>query len=446
MKKTSICAALAVAIGFTASATSGVAQIRDDLASPAEVPPSSFTGRQYVDSRGCMYIRAGIDGNVTWVPRVDRNRQVICGQDSAPAAAPAQVVAAPEPVVEPAPTPAARPVPAARPAPAAAPVATRPAPVVKPRRAVQAAAKPKPRVVRRTPQPARLPSMDRPARPVVQTAPARPVIVRRAGQLPPNTVLRTANGLRKGPTVVVRDTGKTVRVADAGVKVFVGTSGTTHVTGQTVIAPKRAYERGASVSVPVPPGYQRAFDDGRLSTTRAHQTLDGRRKMLLIWTNTVPRRLIDQYTGQEVSHYYPELRYPYRSMQEQRAAGFVSSRGALPEAAPKTLRRTTPQVARKAAPVARQPVAQAAKPMPKAVRRASHSYVQVGTFTTPAKAQAAIRRLQDAGLPVRISRSTRPGATHQTVLVGPFARQDRLDAALDTVRHRVGYRAASLRN
>lgn len=59
---------------------------------PAEFPPSSYTDAQYVDSRGCIFIRAGIDGNVTWVPRMTRNRQQVCG--ATPSLASAQPVEA----------------------------------------------------------------------------------------------------------------------------------------------------------------------------------------------------------------------------------------------------------------------------------------------------------------------------------------------------------------
>lgn len=46
---------------------------------PAEMPPPGFEGVQYVDSRGCAYIRAGMGAQVTWVPRVDRDRNPVCG-------------------------------------------------------------------------------------------------------------------------------------------------------------------------------------------------------------------------------------------------------------------------------------------------------------------------------------------------------------------------------
>ncbi|MFQ6549708.1 hypothetical protein AADZ90_017290 [Aestuariibius sp. 2305UL40-4] len=66
---------------LTACATTGQpgggTSIRD-IRPPAELPPEDFAGAQYADSRGCVYIRAGAAGNVTWVPRVDRRRQHLC--------------------------------------------------------------------------------------------------------------------------------------------------------------------------------------------------------------------------------------------------------------------------------------------------------------------------------------------------------------------------------
>lgn len=69
-------AALAVLLVSSASAWAQGLQVSP----PAELPPASYDSRQYVDSRGCVYVRAGIDGAVNWVPRVGRDRQPICGQ------------------------------------------------------------------------------------------------------------------------------------------------------------------------------------------------------------------------------------------------------------------------------------------------------------------------------------------------------------------------------
>jgi hypothetical protein len=50
-----------------------------DRAVPAELPPPDFRGQQYVDSKGCLFLRAGEEGATVWVPRVTRKGGAICG-------------------------------------------------------------------------------------------------------------------------------------------------------------------------------------------------------------------------------------------------------------------------------------------------------------------------------------------------------------------------------
>ncbi|MDE3029101.1 MAG: SPOR domain-containing protein [Paracoccaceae bacterium] len=50
-----------------------------EVGPPTNPPPASFSGIQFVDSRGCVFMRAGYGGVVKWVPRVDSTHNVLCG-------------------------------------------------------------------------------------------------------------------------------------------------------------------------------------------------------------------------------------------------------------------------------------------------------------------------------------------------------------------------------
>ncbi|HOZ34449.1 MAG TPA: SPOR domain-containing protein [Tabrizicola sp.] len=57
----------------------GGAAAARDLIQPAELPPASYAGQQYVDSKGCLFMRAGQAGKELWLPRVTREGVPVCG-------------------------------------------------------------------------------------------------------------------------------------------------------------------------------------------------------------------------------------------------------------------------------------------------------------------------------------------------------------------------------
>ncbi|MBM1556090.1 SPOR domain-containing protein [Sulfitobacter mediterraneus] len=355
----------------------GVVQAQTGERQPTEIPPDSYKGKQYVDSDGCVFIRAGIDGNVSWVPRVTRDRKIVCG--FAPSL-PSQVASA---EVVPEETEVA----------AAAPE-TSPSPVVKPAvRTAKAKAKPRRKapVVRR------------------QTAP-KPVAVASVDVFPkPPVRLRTA------------------------------ASGRVEITPQTRIAPVHVVANRVNTrNVTIPRGYRRVWDDDRLNPHRAEQNLDGRNDMLLVWTRTVPRRLIDQRSGRDMTASVP-LVYPYVDIaNQQQRLGEVT----LVEKDGQRMKR----IIRNQRPVAvvRPPVlssrsapkAPLAKPQARVTPKVADTgvrYVQIGLFTTPAKAQAAAQRIARMGMPARIGKKRQGGKLYSMVQAGPFAGQAAAQVAQEKV-------------
>ena len=447
---------------------------------PAEFPPASFKGTQYVDSRGCVYIRAGVGGQVTWVPRVARNRQVVCGFQPTFAEAPPTEVQKPldksvvqiQPAEVPKQTapkaaaaaPAPKPKPAAKPAQrvVTAPKAA-PKPAPKPVQRTVVAPKPKPRTTQRVVRAAPAPAPRQVVRPMPTIITDEP---NRQGGRPAATGGVACPGLsavgqqyvqskdsypvRCGPQAEppsvrpVRRAGDGALIGYAvGEQVFRfaaqpdGSMVATRLGSLDQVArvlPKHVYENRQNTRVgnSIPKGYRRAFKDDRLNPHRAEMTMQGIAQTELIWTNTVPRRLVRRDTGQDVTAMIANLVPPT-----------VSSSGAVPKAASSG---SATRKAFRAAPAAK-PRAPAATPTAAPAPRAApsgHRYVQVGTFGVADNANKTVARLQASGLPVAKSRYTKGGKEYQIILAGPFNDAGALSSALNTAR-RSGFRDAFTR-
>ncbi len=427
------------------------------VAGPAELPPAGFTSDQYVDSRGCVFIRAGFGGVDSWVPRVGNNRKPICGQRASVAAA---VPAAAAPVVV-----AAKPAPAVPVVVAAKPAPVAPAPVAAV--APQTAA-PVPRVQAR---PAVSPQSYLPARVAsASAAPAAPSgkvtvhLVSRAAQCPGPIEATAERQLSDGRRVVACGTArggtpvyllvgarpvaaqpvaaKLVQVApvqlaaaaparvaapapvaraaapapcggldrinqlylvdDGRLVVKCGKGSTYLVVGHADLTGAVVGQGGAMAApapaAKVPNGYKLAWTDGRLSTTRGSRSAAGDAAMRLVWSDDTPRRLIDRSSGKDVTMDFAFLDYPFTSLADQQAG--------------------TARLSAKNAPTT----------------AGTGRFVQAASFGIAANAAKAAASLKAAGLPVQVSSLMQNGKSLQIVLAGPFDTAQALTAGLAKTR------------
>lgn len=433
------------------AAVSGVtvsqAQTVSQVGGPAEQPPAGFSGQMYVDSRGCVFLRAGLNGQINWVPRVGRDRKAMCGYPpTTQAMAKAIPVAPAAPVAEaPAPRATSRPMntvatlttpPAIRTAPPAASAAERtyydkalPA-------RVAAAPRPVPAAV---PAPARVAVA---AAPRAVPAPPPPARVAAAPALPPTpSFVPSAPGPGAGkigcytsapvPRVVALSNGGTAVLCTKGDgtlngarapvygKVAMGTGnrvgaglyppagqpirrgadsadslGNSHRATIVTAAPQRRLD---VPEVAVPPGYKLAWTDDRLNPHRGFGTAQGQHAQDQVWTREVPADLLVKTK-------------PYVAPQV-----VVSTKGHKPKL----------QVSSRS-----EPAAQAAPSAAPAAAASGRLFVQVGSFGVPANAEGAKARLRAAGLPVASAK----GGSLQVVLAGPFASAAEAKRALSAVR------------
>lgn len=350
---------------------------------PAEAPPAGFSGQQYVDSRGCVFIRAGHGGQVNWVARIDGTRKPICGQTPSTV----KMNAARRELAAPAPAPVAA-APAAVAAAPPAPVAPRPV-----RGTVPASSYVPPPVVYGAPSPLR--PAAQPAPRAVAAAPAPAAVAPAPVAAPVAPVSRTAGCPDYAPV------GKVYPLHRGG-SLLVCASGPHRLTGlrpgdvermaQIPPAPATGYHAApygkarpqqvaeADLMTP-PPGYKAAWRDDRLNPNRARGTAEGHQQMRQIWTDKVPQQLT-----------HPVHAQPRKAVASSKAM----------------------------------PVAPAAS--------GGARFVQVGSFGVPENAARAAQRLQALGLPVQVGRASIKGKPVQVVKAGPFTAPGQAEAALQAAR------------
>ena len=378
--------AFAVAAGSMSAAAFGQGR------PPADSPPPGFAGQQYVDSRGCLYARAGMGANENWVARIDRDRKPICGQTPTRTqmAEALALLAAPDPVMPPAAN-AAPAAPARAPA-AVTAVAPAPAPVAPP-----AAQQPRPAAAAAAS--AAAPVAPPPAAPRASTdgcpshAPwGRYFDLRRGGRtlICSNSLDRldqlqgsTATGTAPGSATATASVSPMMAMAQA-IALPAAPSQAQLEAEQKARALRARLVEDEALSKP-PPGYKSAWDDGRLNPMRGVRTEAGERQMERVWVPGSPMK-------------------------------------AQPSELPPS-------------PVVGQmPAMTGSHAAPAKGSQVQGTRVQVGSFADAANAQTVAARIQAMGLPVSLGQAQVRGKSVQVVSAGPFASKAEASAAQAALR------------
>lgn len=304
--------------GFTADAA-----VLRNSGGPAEVPPSNYKSKQYVDSEGCVFVRAGVGNSVTWVPRVTRSRKLVCGYQPTFTTTTKTVQTSSKPAASSGATPGK-------------PMAT-------------------------TAQTTTPPQLN------VQTTQTTKQV--KATPAPETTVVY------KTPVNTQSATPKTVKTK------------TVQVQQAAPLAPPEPR---------LPKGYKAVWDDDRLNPRRGVRTERGETTMRMIWTDTVPRRLVPE-SGQDVKLQQAHIRY-------QAATGTKT--------ASKNIRvaKASPNRTNSTAIVGR--------------------FIQIGSFGVAGNAKSTARKFHKMGLPVSMAKSG-----NQSILyLGPFTSNSDLRVGMNAAR------------
>lgn len=397
----------AAALGLVCGAGAGGA-FALEISGPMDIPPPGYTGRQFVDSAGCVFVRAGVGTSVNWVARVDRGGAHLCGY--APTfGATARAVAEAAPSVS-------------------APIAT--GQVGQPLATIALTTTPPPAGLTERP-------VTPPVAPVIAAVPvAAPAAVEAvpaapgwyvspyaaptgavAAALPTIVSVETvANAQSACPNLspvaqryMLSDGRHVVRcgpqIADP-----VGYINSAGVPGLQVAGPAPVVAVSAAQVAPVaptPPGYRSAWNDDRLNPYRGVGTARGSAEMAQLWTETVPARLVVA----------------------ARPARLAVAATATDDDAGAQAGFTDMVISSKSAPAHR--VQSGAAPVQQA---AGARFVQVGTYGVPANADASRARLRALGLPVASSQVVQGGRALQIIYAGPFNSVAALQGALGLAR------------